>query len=164
MSDEYRSQFISSLILSTDDLYVEEFENFTAIIEGSSLPLFKDMVTPWKLKFSIDENNKLAWSAIEYNEDDEDEVMSGKIEIKLQDTPRDTLNFDDVDPDAHEFIETMFPGNTRVEQVYAEENIFRVNDTQYYNFENMMKENIFSVNFENMMNDNKYIGFEFICA
>jgi hypothetical protein len=153
MSDEYRNWFISSLILTRDDLYVEEFENFTATVEGSNLLLFKDMNCPWKLKFSIDENNKLAWSAVEYSEDDEHdlEVMAGVVEVKTQDTPRDTLHFDDVDPDAHEFIATMFPGNPRVEQLYAEENIFCVNGNQYYNFKTMTT------------TDKKYIGFEFKC-
>ena len=142
MSDEYRSQFISSLVLTSDDLYVEEFENFTATVAGSELPLFRDMMCPWKLKFTIDENNKLAWSAIEYDE----EILSGCVKITLRDYPRDTLAFDDVDPDAHEFIAAMFPGNPEIIQVFPDQNIFCVDD-KYYNF-------------DTMKSDSKYIHFD----
>jgi hypothetical protein len=133
MCDEYRSQFISSLVLSSDDLYVEEFENFTATVGGSDHPLFRDMNTPWKLKFSIDENNKLAWSATERGT----EVQSGTVHITLRDYPRDTLGFNDTDPDAHEFIETMFPKNPEIIQVFPHHNIFCIDD-MYYDFDTMM--------------------------
>ena len=138
MSDEYRSQFISSLILSPDDLYVEEFENFTATIEGSNLPIFKDMNCPWKLRFSIDENNKLAWSAIEYDVDENGmEILSGTVRVTTSGTPRDTMGLDMSDPDAHEFIETMFPGRPKVLQHYPDSNMFLVDDT-FYNFDTML--------------------------
>ena len=151
MCDEYRSQFISSLILTSDDLYVDEFENFTATVEGSDLPLFKDMKSPWKLKFSIDENNKLAWSAVEYDDEDDGgtEVLSGTVEVTERDHVRDTLAFDDVDPDAREFIETMFRGNPEIIQVFPDQNIFYV-DGKFYDF-------------DRMVSDSKYIHFDFKC-
>jgi hypothetical protein len=149
MSDEYRSQFISSLVLY-NDLCVDEFEDFTATIRSSNNPLFKDMVYPWKLKFSIDENNKLAWSAIEYEDEDDDmhglEVMCGLVRVVVRDEPCLTLEFDDVDVHAHEFIATMFPGRPDVTQLYPDENIFLVNG-DYYNFDTMMTKGRF-IHFE----------------
>lgn len=156
MTDEYRSQFISSLILSAKYFRVDEFENFVATIEKSTLPLFSDMVAPWRLKFSINENNKLAWSAVEYDDEEEDmhglEVKSGLVRVVVRADPRapsDTIDFDVSDPDAHEFIETMFPGSVpNVVQCHPDRNMFLVNG-RYYNF-------------ETMVSSEHYLDFEFV--
>ena len=147
MSDEYRSQFISSLILSSDDLYVDEFENFTATIEGSRLPIFKYMNCPWKLRFSIDENNKLAWSAIEDEDEHEMEILTGTVRVTTSDVPRDTVALVVSAPEAHEFIETMFPGHPEVLQHYPDSNMFLVGDT-FYNFDTMLTKDKRCINFE----------------
>jgi hypothetical protein len=126
MSDEYRSQFISNLVLPLcHDLDVDEFENFTATVRMSR-GFFKDMQAPWKLKFSIDENNKLAWTAIERGA----VIDYGHVKVtRAQNAQCCALGVSD--PDAHEFIETMFPGRPEVNQVSPDENIFVVDGTKY---------------------------------
>jgi hypothetical protein len=108
------------------------------------------MNCPWKLRFSINEDEKLAWSAIEGDEEDALEVLSGTVEITEKDTQRDTLSFDDVDPYAYEFIETMFPHDCEnIIQLNSEKNLFLVGEKFY--------------DFDDMVTDKKFIHFEFKC-
>jgi hypothetical protein len=148
MCDEYRSAFISSLILD-DNYQVDEYDDFTATIYSSKLPLFKDMQSPWKLKFTIDDKDKLAWSAIEYDNEDDmhgTEIMSGNVVVTTKDTPNTTyLIFDDISDDSPRFIETMFPGKPEVRS--CSDNLFSVDGKLY--------------NFDTMVADDGYIHFDF---
>ena len=146
MSDEYRSCFISSLIVD-DHFDIDEFDNFKATVDNSSLPIFKDMQKPWKLEFEINDDEKLVWRAVEYDDEHGMEIMSGTVEVTVKNTPNTTYNFFDItDPDAHEFIETLFPGNNKVRQL--EPNIFLVNRSVY--------------NFNTMLSDKGYIHFVYM--
>jgi len=150
MSDEYRSCFISTFIVD-DTFDVDEFDNFKATIYTSSLPLFKDMQNPWKLEFTINDSDKLAWSAVEYDKEEHQglEIMSGTVEVTVKDTPNLTyLAFEElVSEEAHEFIATMFPGNPKVSQCHSESCVFLVDDVRY--------------NFDTMLSEKGYIHFHF---
>lgn len=152
MSDEYRNAFISSIIVD-DTFDVDEFDNFKATVNTSSLPLFRDMQTPWKLEFTINDSDKLAWSAVEYGDGDSMpglEIMSGTVEVIVKNNPNMTYGFfDDIDhPDAHEFIATMFHGNPKVSQCYPKSSVFLVDNVIY--------------NFDTMLSEKGYIHFQFI--
>ncbi len=145
MSNKYVNRFINELVL-TDDIYVDEFENYVAIVRGSTRHMFRDMQPPWKLKFEIE--NALMWHAIEYDvdRDDEFEVMSGHVQVVLSDTPYRRSDLD-VEPQAHEFIECLFPGS-EVVQVFPDGNVFLVDDIIY--------------DFGKMKSGNKYIHLKMI--
>jgi len=134
MCDEYRSYFISSLILG-NYFEIEEFDNFKANVMSTSLPVFRDMQYPWSIQFEINSRGRLAWKAIE----EDGFVMEGTIKVALKDTPYDFQKLDVDDEEAQEFVSTLFPGNLEVLQVYPCENIFFV-DKQFYNFDTMRAE------------------------
>lgn len=138
MSDEYINRFINALVL-TDDIHVDEFESYVAIVRGSTRAMFRDMQPPWKLKFEIE--NALMWRAIEYDvdRDDEFEVMSGHVHVVLTDTQHKGGELIDVDPSAYEFIECLFPGS-EVIQVFPDGNVFLVDDI-IYDFDKMKSGN-----------------------
>ena len=123
MLDEYANCFIDSLVL-TDDLEIDEFENFTAVVRGSSLPIFKHMIAPWKLRFDI-ENEKLVWTSIERGT----EIDSGHVRLCLRDTRVRDFYFDDLNPEACDFIGSLFSGNPTV--TYVRDNVFDVDGKKY---------------------------------
>ena len=139
MSDEYRSNFISNHILN-NKFTISEYDNFTAKIEDCDHPVFKwDMKTPWSLQFEVDQNNKLIWTAIEYEDEDDGGtiIRGGTIEVVIKDFRADYETMDVYDEYATEFIETLFPAGTDIEQVAAhDENVFMINE-RYYNFDTM---------------------------
>ena len=154
MSNEYSHSFISSLILG-NNFDIDEFDNFTARVNSSSIPLFKNMEHPWSISFEIDENNKLVWEVFEYEYDRREDymfdsgtiVMNGGISVVFKDTPSDFHVFDLSENNAYEFIECLFPSNSEIVQSYPDANIFFV-DGIYYNF-------------DTMKGFDKYIHFEF---
>jgi len=156
MSNEYSHSFISSLIVG-NNFIIEEFDNFTASVTSSTIPLFRDLEQPWTISFEINESNKLVWQVIEYEYDTlEDYIfdsgtlsMNGSIEVVFRDTPSDFHVFDSHDKNATEFIECLFPVDSVVIQLYPDMNMFIVNGT-FYNFDTMRGTGL-----------NKYIHFIF---
>jgi len=154
MSSEYINSFISNLIID-EHFDVEEFENFTAKVNTSRNPLFKNMEYPWSICFELDENsNRLAWIAIEYDHDETEDilfdsgtlVLSGTVQIVLKDYSSDFLALDVYEDDAYEFISCFFH-DMEITQVYPDRNIFFVNGLVY--------------NFDTMKCGEKHIHFEF---
>jgi hypothetical protein len=140
MSDEYRNQFISCLVLG-NNFDVEEYDSFKARVTS-----FKSE-GPLTLMFEI-EDDRLAWKAVEYEDEDFGEtIMEGLVSVTLKDTPSDTHEFDLFDGDAHEFISELFPKGAEIVQLYADENMFLVDDVMY--------------DFGSMRSGEKFIHFEF---
>ena len=92
MSNEYSHSFISTLILG-NNFDIDEFDNFTASVNSSSVSIFKNMEYPWTISFEINENNKLVWQVVEYEFDHHEDymfdsgtiVMNGSIEVVFSD-------------------------------------------------------------------------------
>ena len=156
MSNEYSHSFISSLIIG-NNFDIHEFENFTARVTSSKVPLFKNLEQPWTISFEINEYNKLVWQVIEYEYDTlEDYIfdsgtltMDGSIEVVFKGVPSEFQEFDISHENAKEFIECLFPDGSEIVQCYPDMNMFLVNKI-YYNFDTMRG-----------TGTDKYIHFEF---
>lgn len=156
MSNEYSHSFISSLIIG-NNFDIDEFENFTAHVNSSVVPIFKDLDYPWDICFEINDKNKLVWMVIEYEYDRHEDfmfdsgtiVMNGGIEVVFSDTPSDFQDFHFCDNYASEFISSLFPEGSKIVQLYPDMNMFLVDGT-FYNFDTMRG-----------TGNDKYIHFEF---
>ena len=143
MSNEYNHSFISSLIIG-NNFDIDEFENFTARVNSSVVPIFKDLDYPWDICFEINDQNKLVWMVIEYEYDRHEDfmfdsgtiVMNGSIEVVFRDTPSDFHVFDMSHANASEFIAVLFPEGSEIVQFYPDMNMFLVDGT-FYNFDTM---------------------------
>ena len=138
MSSEYCHTFISNLILGEFD--VAEFDNFTALINSCTHPLFVDsMDAQWDLIFDVTDD-KLTWQAIEYPDDDREDgniVLWGTVQVVVKPTPPSKFTKLCICEDiAYEFIECLFPPETDVIQPRPNENIFFIN-SMYYDFDTM---------------------------
>ena len=155
MSTEYSHSFISSLILG-NNFDINEFDNFTAHVSSSTVPLFKNVDYPWSICFEIDDD-KLIWQVIEYDHDETEDflydsgtlAMNGSIDVVLKDIPSDFHTFDLYEETAHEFIACLFPVGSEIIQLYPDQNMFLVNGI-FYNFDTMRG-----------IGTDKYIHFEF---
>jgi predicted transglutaminase-like protease len=58
MSAEYANSFISCLVVG-NNFDVDEFDNFTARVTSSKIPIFKNVEYPWSISFEINENNHI---------------------------------------------------------------------------------------------------------
>lgn len=147
MNDQWNHDFISDRIITANKFSIREFDNFTAAIEECDIPIFCDMRYMWDLKFIINENNKLTWEAIEYENGYDDHgmyVMSGHIKVITTPNRTDTRYLDECE-DAFEFIQTLFP--SKVNQV-SDRNVFEADGNIY--------------DFDNMTCNNGFIDFEFV--
>jgi len=140
MSDEYRNQFISCLILG-NNFDVEEYDTFKAKVTNFQSD------GPLTLMFEITDD-RLSWKAVEYEDEDFGEtVMEGFVSVTLKDSPSDTHAFDVFDDTAHEFISELFPRGAEIVQLYPAHNMFVVDGVMY--------------NFDSMRSGEKFIHFEF---
>ena len=141
---EYNHSFISSLVIG-NNFDIDEFENFTARVNSSTIPLFKDLDYPWDICFEINEKNKLVWMVIEYEYGRHEDcmfdsgtiAMNGGIEVVFGDTPSYFQDFQVCDDYASEFIACLFPEGSEIIQLYPDQNMFLVNKI-FYNFDTMM--------------------------
>ena len=148
MSDQYISDFISERVLHL--FLFDEFDDFTATNVESELSIFESMKCEvWDLKFEVGE--KLTWQVIYYEHrnvhGDEHGVieMTGTVEVKIVPTRTSKTEYLDIDLDAFEFIQMLFPSEVIK---LSDRNVFGVKDEIY--------------DFDNMTCNNGFIDFEFV--
>jgi hypothetical protein len=132
----------------------EEFDNMTARVTETELPIFQSMDGEvWDLNFKVNENEKLAWEVVHYENrnvhGDEHgiSVMTGTVGIKVVPVSiySSHVVYLEQDVEAYEFIQTLF--TSKVTQL-SYRNVFGVCGEIY--------------DFDNMTFTNGFIDFEFI--
>jgi hypothetical protein len=154
---DYSNEFIASLILS-DDFQVESYDEFVAKMGGQTVvPKMRGFDLHWSLCFNV-VDGQLTWTVVEYKNDYDEHgsiEMDGLVRVALRDEPYLKCGpFEVYNEDAYEFVATLFPIDTKVVQLYPDENMFLVGE-MFYNFDTMMS-------LDRRTNEKKHIHFEFI--
>ena len=137
MSDQWIHDFIDTRIL-LDRFNIEEFVDFTVVVNDCDVPIFKNMQSPWNLSFEFDENNHFKWKAIEYENEDDPHgicILEGNMKISKSKFPKQWCpEALDVDEDVINFIKSMFP-ESYIDQTTQPNNF--IIDGEVINFNNM---------------------------